>query len=117
MKNKKNEVIYLVRCYSLNLKSFDDRIIRERTWGFYKSLRTARKCVKENWTDLFEAGYYNYAVIMKMPQGICVHPELVEWYDIKYGAHSQEYVISKIDFDPINLSRNEEKRFKYFISW
>ena len=32
---------------------------RSRCWGFYKNFKTAERCVKENWTNLYENGYYN----------------------------------------------------------
>lgn len=113
----KPEYVYVVRCYKIDLKSTTERVVRERTWGFYKSLSRARRCVTENWTDIFEANYYNYAVIMKMPQGVCVHPKKNEWYEIKYGKTSKSFKVKKVNFDPINVNRGENSRMKYFISW
>lgn len=115
---KKNKFIYLVRCYYLNLDSKNNRTVRERTWGYYYSLQKARKCILENWTDIFESDYYNFAVIMKMPEGVCVTPgSTLEWYRNDYSRKSRKHNIVKIDFDPINLNRQDNSNFKYFISW
>ena len=41
-----------------------------RTIGFFETLTEARKCVKENWGDLFEGNYYKYAIIEDMQPGL-----------------------------------------------
>lgn len=107
---KKTKFIYLVRVYFLDMSDVERRIQRERTWGFYSSKKVARRCILENWTDIFEAEYYNFAVIMKMPEGVCILPRENEWYENNNGK------ISLIDYDPINLNRGKTS-FKYSIGW
>lgn len=41
-----------------------------RVVGYYEDLETARKCVEENWGDIYEDGYYKYAVIEDVEPGL-----------------------------------------------
>ena len=41
-----------------------------RCWGFYSNKKKAIKAVEENWTDMNEAGYYPYAVIEEIAEGL-----------------------------------------------
>ena len=43
--------------------------VSERTWGWYKSLEEAQKCVEENWCDIYE-GEYTHAVIERISEGV-----------------------------------------------
>lgn len=43
---------------------------RERTWGWRSSLDAATSDALGNVTDMFEAGYYNFAVIEETPEGV-----------------------------------------------
>ena len=53
-----------------------------RVVGFYPSLKAAKKCVEENWGDLYEDGYYKYAIIEGLQHGIyqtCSRPIFYKW--------------------------------------
>ena len=52
----------------------------ERTIGMYSSEEYARGNVERNVHDMFEKGYYNYAVISKMGYGTYQTPEIIGWY-------------------------------------
>ena len=41
----------------------------QRTWGFYRTRKTAVQALHENWTDMWEYTY-DYAVIEKFDVGI-----------------------------------------------
>lgn len=54
---------------------------RWRCWGYYLDAETAKKCVLENWTDIFEDGYYNVAVIEAIPEGVVpIGTQEIGWY-------------------------------------
>ena len=108
-----NKSIFLVKVLKIDEKSKDDRIVRDRMWGFYPDQETAEKCVLENWTDIFENNYYNFAVVIEMPPGICVRPISTTWYKITYGKDSNNYKIKKVDYDPVNLNSS----FRIMIGW
>lgn len=44
--------------------------IGTRTVGYFEDLETAKKCVEENWGDIYEDGYYKYAVIEDVEPGL-----------------------------------------------
>lgn len=49
---------------------YDEWPVTHRTWGYFADRETAIKAVEQNWTDMYEY-YYTYAVIEKIPEGIC----------------------------------------------
>lgn len=58
-----------------------------RTWGFYYDLGKALKAVHENWTDMNEAGYYDYAVIEPHDVGLLGVEKAVSntlWFKAEY---------------------------------
>lgn len=67
--------VYLVSVF--NPKP-DERL---RVWGYYHEVENARQCVKENWTDISELGYYRYGIVSKMGVGPLAVPEDEEWYE------------------------------------
>lgn len=67
---KKYYFIGVVRT-TVNEKTGEDEDSDSRCFGFYRSLKTAIKAVTENWTDLNEFGYYQYAVIEPHYEGLC----------------------------------------------
>lgn len=107
--------IFIVRCYKLDLKSEENRIVRDRTWGFFHEETNAVKCIEENWTDIFENNYYNFAVVIEMKQGVCVRPEKVTWFKATYKSGQNSPIIKKVTIDPIN--DNMPGLGKFFISW
>ena len=55
---------------------------RCRVVGFYEDFATAEKCVLENWGDIYEDGYYKYAVIEAIEPGLyptCLTPVFYKW--------------------------------------
>lgn len=117
MKKHKVNYVYLVRCYKIDLKSTEKRVVRDRTWGFFKDLKIAQKCVLENWTDIFEHNYYDHAVVLKMPEGVCVKESESYWYKITYSKNGSKHKVKLINIDPINYKRNKNSKVKYFIGW
>lgn len=57
--------------------------VRERCPGYYRHIETAINRILVNSGDIFECGYYNYAVIVKVDQGLYPHQEEVHWFE--YG--------------------------------
>ena len=58
-----------------------------RCWGFFEDKEKAIKAVEENWTDMNEAGYYPYAVIESVSEGLLTvvdNPEETIWFKAIY---------------------------------
>jgi len=65
-----------------------------RVVGYYEDLETAKKCLAENWCDLYECGYYPYAVIEDVEPGLYrsaeSHPIFFKWEgDEKTGGYKE----------------------------
>ena len=64
-----------------------------RVVGFFPDMETARKAVEENWCDLYEDGYYKYAIIEEHEDGlysICENPVFFKWEGtIKEGGYKE----------------------------
>ena len=64
-----------------------------RTWGFYYDLGKALKAVHENWTDMNEAGYYDYAVIEPHDAGLLGIEKAISntlWFKAEYEERKTE---------------------------
>lgn len=73
---------------------------RQRTWGWYTNFADAEQAVLENHTDIFEANYYNLAVIEEMPEGVMACAKNVWWYQATYPDNHQGLVdpsVQRID--------------------
>ena len=93
--------IYSVTCCYFDESKFKNKKwtynsqIRERRWGFYLDFNTALDCVKENWTDIYENGYYNYVVITEEHSGITSYHQRKEWW---FKVKHKENDLYDIDF-------------------
>ncbi len=79
---------------------------RSRCWGWYRDIEDARKCITENWTNIYENGYYNMAMIEPMHEGICRIAGGDEWYDAAPQVDSDGvisgYTVTKVE-KPLRL--------------
>jgi hypothetical protein len=99
--------IYIVHCFFINDKETtqDKRVVRDRQWFFFYKFETAEKCVLENWTDIYEIGYYNYAAIYPKREGsfdnLCNNETV--WYKAEFVEDKDDPVVKKLGkIDPIN---------------
>lgn len=64
-----------------------------RVVGYFLNVEDARKCIEENWGDIYEDGYYKYAFIEGIAPGLyetCLDTEFYEWNgDIKTGKYQK----------------------------
>ena len=51
-----------------------------RTVGYYKDYIDAYNCCKENRCDIFEDGYYHYAVITVVEEGLYPNKSEQQWF-------------------------------------
>lgn len=73
-------------------KNSDKYIGDSRCWGYFFDLEEAKKTISVNDLDIAEYNHYNYALIEKVPEGICPvfkGLEEVQWY--KYDPSVNEY--------------------------
>lgn len=56
-----------------------------RTWGYFTTLQRAEHVVLENRTDIFESGYYDYAVIEQVRDGLYAAANAKErwWFRVR----------------------------------
>lgn len=82
---------------------------RLRCWGWYKDKKIAEQAIKKNWTDMYEVGYYNLAMIEPMSEGICSRPRFEEkWFSVDYLGNNSDYAITEIE---------KPKRFKNIVGF
>ncbi len=74
------KVVYMV----IALRFLSEEKQRTRNWGWHETLEDAITSVVENHTDLFECGYYNYALVTAMPEGLCAIPEPQQWFKASF---------------------------------
>jgi hypothetical protein len=77
------------RIYTVQVFGIDEKgeIKRSRNWGYFLDKELAREVILQNVTDIYEAGYYNYALLNEIPQGICIgHKIKGTWYKADYHA-------------------------------
>lgn len=65
-------------------KSEDQRYEHLRCWGWFQKEEEALKVIQENITDIYEHGYYNYAMIEPMHEGICARGEEERWFKVEF---------------------------------
>jgi len=118
-KQTKSKIIYAISTMRFGFKYMNDRrsadgyyhsyekrtssnqkqyfsILRERTWGWYSSLKNAQKCIEENWGDIFE-GSYDYALIEEIPEGVLFGGAIPKewWFKWKGTCKKGKYILSK----------------------
>jgi len=78
--------MFLVRTLKINevpdgeLFHIDDVIPHDRAPGYFRKLDEAFECISKNRGDIFEDGYYNYAVIERIGPGLYPHIEEIQWF-------------------------------------
>jgi hypothetical protein len=64
-----------------------------RVVGYFKTLEEAKTCVETNSGDIYENGYYKYAVIEDLKPGLypqCQNPIFYEWFgDNDTGSYKE----------------------------
>ena len=54
-----------------------------RCWGYYFTFNEAERVILNNDTDIFECGYYTYAVIEEIRPGLLIRQRGEWWYRYK----------------------------------
>jgi hypothetical protein len=54
---------------------------RSINWGFYFTYKSAKYAIEHNVSDISEQGYYQYAILQKIGEGIMAFPEEMQWYE------------------------------------
>lgn len=75
----KKQYIYKVECVSFDGDYWPTKL-RHYSPGFFFTSRKAHKCIKENWCDIFEANYYEYAVVTRHEEGAYMCGKELQWY-------------------------------------
>ena len=72
---RKSNEIYLVGTIQKDLSDCDCRAV-----GWFSTTEQAKKCIEENHGDIYENGYYPFALIEKVCEGLYSHNEEIQWY-------------------------------------
>jgi hypothetical protein len=72
---------------------------RQRTWGWFYDFENAERAVLTNATDMYEAGYYDLAVIEEMPERIVPFAITEKWYSAvaKGNGYPCDYEVAAIE--------------------
>jgi hypothetical protein len=116
--------IYVVNCYYYEDKQSlkDGKKIsplnfeRYREWGYFHDVDSALRCIKENWTDIYENGYYNFAMLEERYPGITVgHKNKHYWFCVEFNDKTNTYKIEFIDscFFTSGFTYNFQKKIDF----
>ena len=66
----------------------DDKTIHDcRTVGYYNDYGKAFECCQNNYCDIFENGYYNYAAIVAIDEGLYPSKHIQQWFKYERDKH------------------------------
>ena len=91
--------MFLVRTLKINevidgeLFEIHDVIPHDRAPGYFRKLEEAFECISRNRGDIFEDGYYNYAVIERIGQGLYPQVQEIQWFYYNKYDHSITTVV------------------------
>ena len=69
--------MYFITCFSNYESEYLDNY---RTFGYFSDLTMCIQALNENCADMCEAGYYTYAVIEEISEGIHSHAKQIAWF-------------------------------------
>lgn len=75
---------------------YSDEPSRHHCWGYYFDRKAAEECIAENWTDIFELGYYSHALLAAVGEGPMGDVEELQWYRAIY-ADRNFMGVAKVD--------------------
>ena len=89
-------VIYTITAFKLVRATEQDEftIKHHRTWGWVAERGEARRIILDNEGDLFEDGYYNFALIEEVQAGAWAETRAVAWFEAVYTKGSRTPAIS-----------------------
>lgn len=79
--------IYMVTCYEPSSgqgKGIAYEPAKRRCWGWFKDKKRAIQAVMNNETDMFELGWYTYAVVEEVPSGIIPISKALGWFEFDH---------------------------------
>lgn len=96
--NKKNKYIYTITLIQESSK----KASHNRCMGWFTNLKEARDAVLSNAGDMFEVGYYKYAVIERCEMGIYCHIDKEYWFEAHYleGGDALRPLVAEIEMPP-----------------
>lgn len=62
----------------------DNRLERWRAVAMYDNYEDAHQCIMDNWGDIFEHNYYQYAFVALVSRGLYPAMNEIQWFRIKY---------------------------------
>ena len=78
------------------VRTIETDVDDQRCVGYYKHYNAAHTKVMDNSCDIFEDGYYRYAVIIKVSQGLYPDKDEIQWFEC--DEHGGITTIERPDF-------------------
>lgn len=75
--------MYFISTIRLNAEGIDD----QRPVGYFDTAEKAAFRVENNVCDIFEDGYYQYAVIIEIFDGLYPSQREIQWYSFDKDTH------------------------------
>jgi hypothetical protein len=96
--NEKGKPVYSYKYIKENEKGRRRNTPDSRCWGWYSDLKVAMEHVQSNVCDFSEEGFYSYAVIEEIPEGIePIYNTDEKWF--KFDPKKEKYIVcSKPEF-------------------
>ena len=69
--------MFLIRTFKIE----DNKIILSRAPGYYFTVEQCFRCIENNIGDIFEDGYYNFAVIESIEPGLYQEGRDIQWFE------------------------------------
>lgn len=88
--------------YALVALKFGEKT-RARTWGLFRTSEDALECLLTGGDIHFECGYYDHAVIERIPFGSHSIAKPLFWYKATYSEGVQDPVITRVEPPPESL--------------
>lgn len=90
--------MYYVNVYRI----FPDGIVQDhRCVEIDRHWETVHDHCMDNYRDMFEEGYYNYALVAKVRENVAPHSEEIQWYH--YGDDDSVCTVLRPDEAPYEL--------------
>lgn len=94
--------LYFITTIRLNNGDIDD----QRPVGFFGSEQEAQLRIENDSCGIFECGYYQYAVIVKIKEGLYPDQQEIQWFEYSESTET----IGKIDKPALKDSLNQDFR-------
>lgn len=88
----------------------EDQVDDQRPVGYFRTFKDAALCAKKNRCDIFEDGYYDYAIVIYIEPGLYPNTRQEQWY----AFNREERIGYEID-EPVLIDKFGHNFSPYII--